>query len=377
VGHGSSGGRPLQDDARNTLAQVTERGFLVCADITGYTGYLNESELEHASGVLSDLLTVLVGEVQAPLRLSRLEGDAVISYAPRLDDVSPQVLVDRLESTYVAFRRALDQIVANTTCRCNACANLPALDLKFVAHHGEFVVQRIGTQDELVGAEVNRLFRLTKNRIKEALGIGGYLALTEAAAVAFHLPGYLADLVAHDEEDGPGGMVRLLVKDMGPVWERSRSQGTVDLLADGILFTMERLLPVPLEVAWDYLTRPDTRAVMFGSASDAVEALDDGRIGTDAVYVCWHGEQRDRHVVVDWDPPHRYAFSAPIEGGLTVVGEFLLEPDGEGTTVTFRSTNPKGAPVTDEVLDMARQGLIEFFTGAFDRIVDRIAADRR
>lgn len=355
---------------------MAERGFLVCADISGYTGYLDESELEHASGVLSDLLTVLVGEVRAPLRLSRLEGDAVISYVPGFGEGSPQVLVDRLEATYVAFRRALAQIVANTTCRCNACANLPTLDLKFVAHHGEFVVQRIGPQEELVGSEVNLLFRLTKNRIKEALGTRGYLALTDAAVGALDLPGYVADLVEHHEADGTGGTVRLLVKDMGPVWERSRARSTVDLAADGILFTMERTLPVPLEVAWDYLTRPDTRAVMFGSASDDVEVLDDGRMGTDAVYVCWHGEQRDRHVVVDWDPPHRYAFTAPIGAGMTTVGEFRVEADGDHASVVFRASNPRSAKrLSKRALRKAREGLVEFFEGAFERITHRVDED--
>jgi uncharacterized protein YndB with AHSA1/START domain len=354
---------------------MAERGFLVCADISGYTEYLNESELEHASDVLSDLLEVLVGEVRAPLRISRLEGDAVISYAPRLDEVNPQLLVDRLEATYVAFRRALEQIVVNTTCRCNACANIHALDLKFVVHHGEFVVQRIGPQDELIGVDVNLMFRLTKNRITEALGLRGYLTLTGAAAAALRMPGYVANLVEHDEDDGAGGTIRLLVQDMGPVWERSRARGTVDLAADGILFTMERALPVPLEAAWDYLTRPDTRAIMFGSATDEVEALEDGRFGADAVYVCWHGEQRDRHVVVDWAPPYRYAFSAPIEEGLTALGEFVLEPDGERTVVRFRSANPKGLEISDEFLEMARQGLVEFFTGAFDRITAKVEED--
>lgn len=354
---------------------MAERGFLVCADISGYTAYLDDSELEHASGILSELLDLLLGEVSTPLRLSRVEGDAVISYAPGLDDISPQILVDRIEGTYVAFRRALERIVVNTSCSCRACGNLSSLDLKFVVHHGEFVVQRLGSQDELVGADVNLLFRLVKNRIKEALGTSGYLALTDAATSALGLPGYVAEMVEHEEDDGAGGTVLLHVKDMGPVWERRRSEGTVDLVADGILFSMERTLPVSTEVAWDYLTSPDTRAVMFGSTSDEVEALPDGRIGPDAVYVCWHGEHRDRHAILDWDPPRRYAFSAPLEGGLTIVGEFRLEPAGDGTHVTFRSTNPKGKRFAGLLRGRLRKGLVEFFTEAFDRITDRVEHD--
>jgi hypothetical protein len=36
------------------------QGILLFADITGYTVFLEASELEHTHGVLSDLLTVLV-----------------------------------------------------------------------------------------------------------------------------------------------------------------------------------------------------------------------------------------------------------------------------------------------------------------------------
>jgi uncharacterized protein YndB with AHSA1/START domain len=354
---------------------MTERGFLVCADITGYTKYLDDSELDHASGILSDLLELLLGQVRSPLHLSRVEGDAVISYAPALDGVSPQILVDRLEGTYVAFRRALDQIVVNTLCGCRACGNLSSLDLKFMVHHGEFVVQHLGNQDELVGPDVNLLFRLMKNGIREALGTNGYLAVTAAAALALDMPAYIAGLVEHEEPDGTGGMIRLHVKDMGPVWVERRSQGTIDLVAEETLFVVERTLPVPLELAWDYLTRPATRAIMFGSTTDRVEALDDGRIGTDAVYVCWHGDQRDRHRIVDWDPPHRYAFTAPFGPGMTIVGEFRLEPDGDVTKVTFRSTKPEGRWFAALARPMIRKGGVDFFTGAFDRITEKIEED--
>ena len=57
------------------------------------------------------------------------------------------MVVDRLDDTYVAFRRAMGQMIINTSCPCKACANIGSLDLKFLIHHGEFAVQRIGQQD--------------------------------------------------------------------------------------------------------------------------------------------------------------------------------------------------------------------------------------
>ena len=39
------------------MAAMTQQGFLLIADITGYTMFLTKSELEHAQGIL-DLLSV-------------------------------------------------------------------------------------------------------------------------------------------------------------------------------------------------------------------------------------------------------------------------------------------------------------------------------
>ncbi len=50
-------------------------------DITGYTAYLSESELEHAEDSLRSLLELLIEHAKLPQVISRLEGDAVISYA--------------------------------------------------------------------------------------------------------------------------------------------------------------------------------------------------------------------------------------------------------------------------------------------------------
>ena len=76
------------------------RGFILIADITGYTAYLNESELEHAQETLTDLLELLIDHTESPLVISRLEGDAVISYGLETGFVSGQTLLETIEKTY-------------------------------------------------------------------------------------------------------------------------------------------------------------------------------------------------------------------------------------------------------------------------------------
>lgn len=137
----------------------THAGFILIADITGYTRYLSESELEHAQETLTALLEMLVDHTRPPLVISRLAGDAVISYGLLEDFFKGQIFVEKIEDTYITFRKTIELLVLNNACKCNACANIGGLDLKFFVHYGTFGIQRISDHDELVGSDINLLHR--------------------------------------------------------------------------------------------------------------------------------------------------------------------------------------------------------------------------
>ena len=61
---------------------MAQKGFLLIADITGYTMFLTSSELEHAQGVLDALFSSIFAEIRAPIVLSNLQGDAALAYLP-------------------------------------------------------------------------------------------------------------------------------------------------------------------------------------------------------------------------------------------------------------------------------------------------------
>src|SRR5690349_8283424 len=115
---------------------ATKFGYFLIADISGYTQYLTASELDHAQKTLTALLNLLINHTKPPLIISRLAGDAVISYGLREGFLLGQTFVEMLEDTYVSFRRAIDLMVRNTNCPCNACRNIGSLDLKFFVHYG-------------------------------------------------------------------------------------------------------------------------------------------------------------------------------------------------------------------------------------------------
>ena len=66
-----------------------------------------------------------------------------------------------------------------TSCECNACTRIPNLNLKFVAHHGLALRQKMAGREELLGSDVIVVHRLLKNDIVEKLDIPAYAALTD------------------------------------------------------------------------------------------------------------------------------------------------------------------------------------------------------
>ncbi len=55
---------------------TTQHGYLVLADISGYTAYLAGSEFDHAHDILTDLLEGIVQRFRTALTIAKLEGDA-------------------------------------------------------------------------------------------------------------------------------------------------------------------------------------------------------------------------------------------------------------------------------------------------------------
>jgi hypothetical protein len=90
------------------------------------------------------------------------------------DTVDGPALQDLILGCYFALQRRIRDIRRASTCECNACSRIPGLGLKFVAHHGAVVRQRMAGQEELVGTDVVVVDRALKDRVGEELGVPAY-----------------------------------------------------------------------------------------------------------------------------------------------------------------------------------------------------------
>ena len=338
----------------------TTSGHLLIADISGYTRYLTSSELEHAQEVLSSLMGLLVDRTLPPLRVAGLQGDAVFSYGIASDALGGQTLVEMIETTYVAFRRAIEQMVMNTTCQCNACANISMLDLKFLVHYGTFSISPLRGKDELVGSAVIEIHRLLKNSITDATGVRAYTAYTAAAVGALGLDGFTDNLTPHTETYPDLGALTMWVQDMHPVWDNKREATRLRVDPDDALARVQDELPVPLGVAWELLLQPTYRSILFGVDRQDPSQRQHGRIAEGTVFTCYHGSSTvTTQTVLAMEPLHRIVTedTTPIPGA-RILGEVSLEPSGDVTTVTVTCSRGRGPWLSRTVNDLVGQRLL-------------------
>ena len=161
------------------MERKTQTGYLVLADISGYTSFVAKTEIEHADMALSFLLETIVEQISSLLTICQLEGDAVFAYIEEGKLQEVQSLLGLIDQTYLAFREKALALYSQATCPCRACQALPTLDLKFILHHGEFLMQRVANVEHLLGTDVNLIHRLSKNHVSESTGWKGYALFTD------------------------------------------------------------------------------------------------------------------------------------------------------------------------------------------------------
>lgn len=367
---------------------MTQQGFLLIADITGYTMFLTRSELDHAQGILDALFKSIFAEIKAPVILSNLQGDAALTYLPDVNLPQRQFPLDVIERIYCSFANTLGAMRLNTTCTCNACRNMNQLDLKFFLHHGVYATQQMAGRTELQGPEVIRLHRLMKNSVTATTGIKAYALVTEQAANAIGLPDFFAGTTRLVENIGEFGDTVCYVYDLAPVFARWRASRRVVVQRDEPLAfePLECDLPVPPALAWAYVTDVEKKSRwQQGIDGITMTGLNRGRIGPGATQHCAHGEGSTLHDIVDWRPFDYVTWHIRLPMGAIVrqMAEFTPLEDG-GTHLSLRCAKPEaGNPVATALvrtitrLAMARKLVSDQRASkvALERMVARDVAD--
>jgi hypothetical protein len=145
---------------------MENKGLLFIPDISGFTRFVTEMEIEHSRHIIQELLEVLIDANQVGLEISEIEGDAILFYKfgnpPAIDTIYRQV-----EKMFCAFHRHLQAYEYRRFCQCKACVSAINLSLKVITHYGEFTGYTVKTFQKLIGKDVIVAHQLLKNNIEQ------------------------------------------------------------------------------------------------------------------------------------------------------------------------------------------------------------------
>ncbi len=145
---------------------MNRNSLLFVPDITGFTEFVNKTEIEHSQHIISELLEKIIDSNDLNMEVSEVEGDAVLFYKqdqlPTADDIYRQA-----KKMFLDFHSHLRLYESQRICQCGACSTASNLSLKFVVHAAPIGFTNIKNHKKPFGADVVLLHKLLKNDISD------------------------------------------------------------------------------------------------------------------------------------------------------------------------------------------------------------------
>lgn len=183
----------------------------------------NAKTLAHSQTLIIELVEAIIHQVEAPLEVAKLEGDAIFLFCrqpqdpARWQEIRAEISRKLLEF-FECFREKLAELGSSNVCTCHACTHLEKLRLKVIVHSGMVLFHRVLRFNELAGTDVIIVHRLLKNSVPATQ----YLLLTEAARRELDFPETISFKTGCEVYDNLG-RIPIAVHDFGEVVSSARA----------------------------------------------------------------------------------------------------------------------------------------------------------
>lgn len=150
---------------------------LICIpDISGFTEFMSKVDFDLSSKVIPSLLNKVIYSNTINLKVSEIEGDAVLFYKHgELPDIED--LIDQCKNFYIEFYERLNELRQEFAVHKNAFQIPKVLGLKIVLHYGDEIASaQVGNRIKLLGEDLIIAHRLLKNDID----LNEYLLVSDA-----------------------------------------------------------------------------------------------------------------------------------------------------------------------------------------------------
>ena len=299
-------------------------GALVLADISGYSTFVAQTEVDHSWSILHELLDTMVRSLAGRMDVSQVEGDAILF----ISGLSTAEVVNALEGTFVAFHRRLRDMQAVTTCPCSACANIGILKLKFVIHHGKFSRQRLGSVEQLHGTDVIVAHRLLKNKVPSK----EYLLVTDA--VLERLPADMRSRFTPHTEEFDLGAISGGYEEIAYLWQAAQATERKRVLPEEAMVNSDVLVDAPRELVYKLMLKPAVmERYLFADGVDAVPGARGEDLGSE--FHCHNGGSLVSMRVVSLEPGQELTLIADQPTTMHITTR--LSDAGAGQTKVSRS----------------------------------------
>lgn len=139
--------------------------LLFIPDISGFTDFVNKTEINHSRHIISELLELIINSDKTGMSVSEIEGDAILFFKDEVPSISD--LIEQCRITFDNFHNHLVRYNTERICRCGACETASQLSLKFIIHKGDVQKINIKNHQKLHGSDVILAHKFLKNSIPE------------------------------------------------------------------------------------------------------------------------------------------------------------------------------------------------------------------
>ena len=140
-----------------------QKAIYFMPDISGFTKFVNNTELEHSIHIISELLELLIDSNSLALELVEIEGDALFMFTSKIP--SYEELLNQTTTMLENFHKHTQNYETKRICNCGSCKTTTNLELKFLVHYGELAFIKVKTFIKPYGREVIKIHRLLKNQV--------------------------------------------------------------------------------------------------------------------------------------------------------------------------------------------------------------------
>lgn len=297
------------------MTPTTQKGFLILADITGFTPFLAETELEHSQEILQHMLRGIISLLTPAFTLAEVEGDAVFVYSndPKVTDNKADGgkfarkgrVLDIIESAYYSFRDKKIAYKRVKSCNCKACQMASSLDLKFIVHYGDFIMNNVGGKNKPLGPSVNIAHRLLKNRVTESIGCSAYALFTKDCLDKIEVD---PTKFFHQTENYEHiGSIETFIVNLDQQYQIFANERRIFVPIEEADFVIQKDFPVPPAILWEYANDPKKRTEWLVSSDWRMGLRPSGRTGKGSTNHCVNSKVVER--IMDYRPFQYYTSS--------------------------------------------------------------------